>query len=111
MSLRTAFIWYVLIAAVLATAVCMIFIKLLDEPRIAIYRKYAELAEEVEIPEGGSYRNYVTTDGSEAYIIFNSEGEAVGGGEVPYGEGKIEIGLVDGRFSLFIRPAYSQRDL
>ena len=111
MSLRTAFIWYVLIAAVLATAVCMIFIKLLDEPRIALYRKYAELAEEVEIPEGGSYRNYVTTDGSEVYIIFNSEGETVGGGEVPYGEGKIEIGLVDGRFSLFIRPAYSQRDL
>ena len=111
MSLRTAFIWYVLIAAVLATAACMLFVKLLDEPRIALYRKYAELAEEVEIPEGGSYRNYVTTDGSEAYIIFNSEGEAVGGGEVPYGEGKIEIGLVDGRFSLFIRPAYSQRDL
>ena len=111
MSLRTAFIWYVLIAAVLATAACMLFVKLLDEPRIALYRKYAELAEEVEIPEGGSYRNYVTTDGSEVYIIFNSEGEAVGGGEVPYGEGKIEIGLVDGRFSLFIRPAYSQRDL
>ena len=33
-------------------------------------------------------------------------------GEVPYGEGHIELGLgSDMRFALFIQPEYSQRDL
>ncbi len=111
MSLRTAFIWYVLIAAVLATAACMASIKLLDEPRIAIYRKYLELSERVEIPEGGSYRNYVTTDGGEAYIVFDADGDAVESGELPYGEGRIEVGFGDGSVFLLLRPEYSERDL
>ena len=110
MSLRTAFIWYVLIAAVLSTAACMTAIKLLDEPRIALYRKYHDMAVEVEIPEGGSYRTYVTTDGAEAYIVFDGEGEIVERGEVPYGEGRVEVGFETGRFSLFIQPEYSQSD-
>ena len=46
-------------AAALSTAACMAMIKLLDEPRIALYQKYNEMAEEVKIPQGGSYRNYV----------------------------------------------------
>ena len=112
MSLRTAFICYVLIAAALSTAACMAMIKLLDEPRIALYQKYNEMAEEVKIPQGGSYRNYVTVDGAEAYIIFDSSGREVDRGEVPYGEGHIELGLgSDMRFALFIQPEYSQRDL
>ena len=110
MSLRTAFIWYVLIAAVLSTAACMTAIKLLDEPRIALYRKYHDMAVEVEIPEGGSYRTYVTTDGAEAYVVFDGEGEIVERGEVPYGEGRVEVGFETGRFSLFIQPEYSQSD-
>ena len=105
MSLRTAFICYVLIAAALSTAACMAMIKLLDEPRIALYQKYNEMAEEVKIPQGGSYRNYVTVDGAEAYIIFDSSGREVDRGEVPYGEGHIELGLgSDMRFALFIQP-------
>ena len=111
MSLRTAFIWYVLIAAVLSTLSCMLIIKALDEPRIALYRKYKDMAESVDVPEGGSFRNYVSTEGSEVYIVFDAEGAEVGRGEIPYGEGHIEVGLVDGQFLLFIQPAYSQRDL
>lgn len=37
MSLRTAFVWYVLIAAVLATFVCAVVINLLDEYRLTLY--------------------------------------------------------------------------
>ena len=110
MSLRTAFIWYVLIAAVLATLACLTVIKLLDEPRVALYRKYMLQAQRVEIPEGGSYQNYVTTDGDEAYIVFDASGAEVERGEIPYGEGHIEVGLEDGNFSLFIQPEYSRRD-
>ena len=62
MSLRTAFIWYVLIAAVLATTACMIIVKCLDEPRIALYFKYQEQAQLIPVPEGGSFQNYVSTE-------------------------------------------------
>ena len=72
MSLRTAFIWYVLIAAVLATTACMIIVKCLDEPRIALYFKYQEQAQLIPVPEGGNFQNYVSTDGDEVYVIFDS---------------------------------------
>ena len=112
MSLRTAFIWYVLIAAVLATTACMLIIKCLDEPRIALYFKYQEQAQLIPVPEGGSFQNYVSTAGEEVYVVFDSGGEEVMRGAIPYGEGHLEIGLgTDGRYSLFIQPEYSDRDL
>ena len=111
MGLRTAFVWYVLIAAVLATTACMVIIKLLDEPRIALHRKYEDMSVAVDIPDGGSYRTYVTTDGSEAYFIYDAEGEIVSHGEVPYGEGHIAVGFSDGSLLLLIQPEYSNSDL
>lgn len=112
MSLRTAFVWYVLVAAVIATAVCAIFINALDEFRIDMYFKYQQLSQELEVPEGGSHSTYVNTDGAEVYVIYDENGDTVQQGEVPYGEGHIEIGVGDAptNYSLFIVPEYSRSD-
>ena len=40
MSLTTAFIWYVVVAAVLATVVCSILVNALDGARIEMYFRY-----------------------------------------------------------------------
>ena len=69
MSLRTAFVWYVLIAAVLATCLCAVTINLLDEYRVGLYFKYQSQAEQIPIPEGGSYDSYITTDAEPQYYI------------------------------------------
>lgn len=112
MSLRTAFVWYVLVAAVIATAVCAIFINALDEYRMGIYYKYQNLSQELSVPEGGSHSTYVNTDGAEVYIIYDADGNEVQHGEVPYGEGHIEIGIGEEptNYSLFIVPEYSRSD-
>ena len=111
MSLRTAFVWYVLIAAVLATIVCALTINLLDEYRLGIYFKYREMSEQVLIPDGGSYDVYVNTNAERVYIVYNSDHQIVERGAVNYGEGSVEVGLGDdGRYSLFITPEYSSAD-
>ena len=66
MSLRTAFVWYVLIAAVIATIVCSVMINSLDGYRGTIYRKYQDMAVQIPIPAGGLYDSYVTTDAERA---------------------------------------------
>ena len=113
MSLRTAFVWYVLIAAVLATAVCSVTINLLDQYRVSLYFKYQEQAQEIPVPEGGRHDTYVTTEGGEVYIIYDADGNIVDRGLIPYGEGRIEIGIGDGveYYSLFITPEYSSTDM
>ena len=93
MSLRTAFVWYVLVAAVIATIVCAFFINALDEYRISLFLKYQSRSQELEVPEGGSHIAYVTTDGAEAYVIYDADGNIVARGKVPYGEGHIEVGI------------------
>ncbi len=111
MSLRTAFVWYVLIAAVLATVVCAVCINLLDEYRIGLYFKYRDQAEQVAIPEGGSYDIYVNTNAERVFVIYDSDHQIVERGAVRYGEGSIEVGLGDdGQYSLFITPDYSSTD-
>ena len=111
MSLRTAFVWYVLIAAVLATIVCALTINLLDEYRLGIYFKYREMSEQVLIPDGGSYDVYVNTNAERVYIVYNSDHQIVERGAVNYGERSVEVGLGDdGRYSLFITPEYSSTD-
>lgn len=111
MSLRTAFVWYVLIAAVLATTVCAVTINLLDEYRIGIYLRYREESEQIPIPPGGTYDVYVNTNTERVYVIYDSEQRIVERGSVRYGEGTVEVGLGDdGRYSLFITPDYSSAD-
>ena len=112
MSLRTAFVWYVLIAAVIATVVCSVLINALDEYRVGLYYKYQDQARQISVPEDGRHSVYVTTDGSEAYIIYDGDDNIVDRGEVPYGEGHIEIGIGgDGAYySLYIVPEYSSSD-
>lgn len=111
MSLRTAFVWYVLIAAVLATLVCAVTINLLDEYRLGIYFKYREMSEQVLIPDGGSYDVYVNTNAERVYIVYDSDHQIVERGSVSYEEGSVEVGLGDdGRYSLFITPEYSSTD-
>ena len=95
MSLRTAFVWYVLIAAVLATFACAVIINLLDEYRVSLYFKYQNQAQEIPIPEGGYHRLYVSTSGSEVYIVYGPDDEIVQRGEIAYGEGNVEIGIGD----------------
>ena len=111
MSLRTAFVWYVLIAAVLATCLCAVTINLLDEYRVGLYFKYQSQAEQIPIPEGGSYDSYITTDAEQAYVIYDKDHTVVERGAVRYGEGRVELGLGDnGQYSLFISPEYSSAD-
>lgn len=112
MSLRTAFVWYVLIAAVLATFVCAVVINLLDEYRVSLYFKYQEHSQRIEVPYGGSHNIYVNTDAEEVYVIYDAEGNIVERGAIPYGEGTIEIGVSDDSesYSLFIVPSYSASD-
>ena len=112
MSLRTAFVWYVLIAAVLATFACAVIINLLDEYRVSLYFKYQNKAQEIPIPEGGYHRLYVSTSGSEVYIVYGPDDEIVQRGEIAYGEGNVEIGIGDDSdsYSLFITPEYSSAD-
>ena len=112
MSLRTAFVWYVLIAAVLATFACAVIINLLDEYRVSLYFKYQNQAQEIPIPEGGYHRLYVSTSGSEVYIVYGPDDEIVQRGEIAYGEGTIEIGIGEDSdsYSLFITPEYSNAD-
>lgn len=111
MSLRTAFVWYVLIAAVLATFVCAVLINLLDEYRVGLYYKYREQAQQVLIPEGGSYDIYVNTNAERVYVVYDSGHQIVERGAVRYGEGTVEVGLGDdGFYSLFITPEYSPAD-
>lgn len=112
MSLRTAFVWYVLVAAVIATIVCAFFINALDEYRISLFLKYQSRSQELEVPEGGSHIAYVTTDGAEAYVIYDADGNIVARGKVPYGEGHIEVGIGEesAYYSLFIVPEYDRLD-
>ena len=112
MSLRTAFVWYVLIAAVLATFVCAVVINLLDEYRVSLYFKYQERSQRIEVPYGGWHNIYVNTDAEEVYVIYDAEGNIVERGAIPYGEGTIEIGVSDDSesYSLFIVPSYSASD-
>lgn len=111
MSLRTAFIWYVLIAAVLATIVCSVTINLLDGYRVNLLFKYKAEAQEIPVPEGGHHSLYVSTTGSQVYIVYGPGNEIIERGEVAYGDGDVQIGIGDdGQYSLFIWPEYSSAD-
>ena len=111
MSLRTAFIWYVLIAAVLSTIVCSVTINLLDEYRVNLLFKYKAEAQEIPVPEGGHHSLYVSTAGSQVYIVYGPGNEIIERGEVAYGDGDVQIGIGDdGQYSLFIWPEYSSAD-
>ena len=111
MSLRTAFVWYVLIAAVIATIVCSVMINSLDGYRVTLYRKYQDMAVQIPIPEGGRYDSYVTTDAERAYIIYDADDNVVDRGSVRYGEGQVELHLDENRqYSLLIVPDYSSTD-
>ena len=116
MSLTTAFIWYVVVAAVLATVVCSILVNALDGARIEMYFRYQELGERIEVPNGGRHDIYVSTDGSEVYTVYDAAGKVVAHGEVPYGEGSVEIGIntdtgmPNATYSLIVSPEYSASD-
>ena len=116
MSLKTAFIWYVLVAAALATAACSIIVNALDGARVEMYFKYQDMGERIEVPPGGRHDIYVSTEGSEVYTVYDAVGKVVAHGEVAYGEGSVEIGLNtengmdSATYSLIISPTFSAED-
>lgn len=122
LSLRTTFVIYVAVTAVIATFICSLAINAADSVRMQIYYRYRDNATVYEIPDGGYYDvSYGDTEA--VYTIYGPEGSAVTtfifkyGSQTPMpeygkfnGSGWEYVRDSDASQLLLVFPEYSDRD-
>lgn len=118
-SIRTAFMLYVVVAAFISTAICSIFLNFLSVKRFELERKYFEMSHEYLVPTDGTY-SVVNGEDAATYTIFDSKGTVLDSFSASYYNTSIsfsgrtvDIGSQESvleTLAIIVTPNYSAKD-